>query len=368
MKTLSRYLNRAVIGSTLLIFSALLFLFSFFDLIHELRDLGKGGYHLLQIFVYVALNLPGHVYELFPVAALIGTLSALTQLAAHSELTVMRVSGMPIGTIGRSLMRVGTIFVIVNFIFGEVISPYSDRLAVKLQLEATKSVVATQFRSGLWAKQDKTFINIQEMLPDTSLINLRIYEFDPTYRLKSISLAKRGEYVGNNAWRLSDVEQTLFNGNHVEVRRLNRTDWHSALSPDILGVLLVSPEQMSLWNLTTYIDHLRENNQKTIRYEIAQWQKLTYPFTIPVMILLAVPFSFYQRRSAGAGARIFLGIMLGLVFHLANRLLSELGVLNDWNPILCTLTPGLLFLLAAIAMIRWVEEGKSLTLRLLPRM
>jgi lipopolysaccharide export system permease protein len=125
---------------------------------------------------------------------------------------------------------------------------------------------------------------------------------------------------------------------------------------------------MSLWNLTTYIDHLRENNQKTIRYEIAQWQKLTYPFTIPVMILLAVPFSFYQRRSAGAGARIFLGIMLGLVFHLANRLLSELGVLNDWNPILCTLTPGLLFLLAAIAMIRWVEEGKSLTLRLLPRM
>ena len=356
MGILSRYIAREVVASTALVFTALLILFSFFDLIHELADLGKGSYNLAHIFLFVLLSMPSHVYELFPIAALIGALYAMTVLAASSEITVMRVSGMSMAAMAGSLLRVGIVFVIVTFVFGEVVVPLCEKVAHQRRLQAMNSLVATQFRSGLWVKDDKSFINIQEMMPDTTLLNLKVYEFDSNHRLKSISFARRGEYLGKNLWRISDVEQTLFVGERVRLRKLAHSDWNSVLTPNILGVLLVVPEQMSIWSLRTYLEHLRENNQKTIRHEIALWSKMVYPFAIPVMLLLATPFSAYQRRSGGVGGKIFIGIMVGLGFHLLNRLFSNLGVLNDWNPIFSTVTPSLLFLFLALGAMYRVER------------
>ncbi|MHB0986686.1 MAG: LptF/LptG family permease, partial [Sulfuricella sp.] len=127
-------------------------------------------------------------------------------------------------------------------------------------------------------------------------------------------------------------------------------------TPDILNVLLVVPEQMSAWNLYFYVQHLRENKQKTTRYEIALWSKLAYPFASLVMIMLALPFAFYQGRSGGVSAKIFTGIMLGLAFHLLNRLFSHLGLLNDWPPMFSAIFPTLAFLGAAMAMMWRVEK------------
>ena len=72
MRTLTRYVSRDVLFSTLLIFTALLMLFSFFDLINEMKDVGKGNYTLTAALLFVTLNIPSRLYELFPVAALAG--------------------------------------------------------------------------------------------------------------------------------------------------------------------------------------------------------------------------------------------------------------------------------------------------------
>ena len=94
MSVLFRYLAREVYLAVALVLAAFLGLFAFFDFVNELEDVGKSGYQLYDAAVYVALILPGRVYELFPVAVLIGTLYALATLARHSEITVMRASGM----------------------------------------------------------------------------------------------------------------------------------------------------------------------------------------------------------------------------------------------------------------------------------
>jgi lipopolysaccharide export system permease protein len=356
VKILNRYLGHEVFYSTFLVLAALLMLFGFFDLIHELGDLGKGNYRLLNILAYVALSVPGHVYELFPVAVLIGTLFALAQLTAHSELTVMRVSGWSMTRIAFSLARAGVLFAVLTFVFGEFIAPPSQRVAQQLRLKATSSVVAQEFRSGLWVKDAASFVNIQEVLPDTSLVGVKIYEFDSEYRLRTISFAKRGEYLRDSYWRLTDVVQTKFQPEGAAVSTIPQANWNSVLTPDILNVLLVVPEQMSAWNLYFYIQHLRENRQKTTRYEIALWSKLAYPFAAVVMTLLALPFAYYQARSGGVSAKIFAGIMLGLVFHLFNRLFAHLGLLGDWPPMFSALFPMLAFLAAAIGMMWWVER------------
>ena len=57
-----------------------------------------------------------------------------------------------------------------------------------------------------------------------------------------------------------------------------------------------------------------------------------------------------------ATLKIFSGVMLGVFFHLLNGLFSNLGAINSWSPVLSALTPSALFMLAAMAMIAWVER------------
>jgi lipopolysaccharide export system permease protein len=351
-----RYLAREIYLGTLLVLIAFLALFSFFDLVHELSDLGKGGYQLQHALGYVMLTMPGRAYELFPVAVLIGTLYALTMLARHSEITVLRASGLSTGRMLVALAKIGAVFVVLTFLIGEFVAPPAERMAQQLRLRAMSSVVAQEFRSGLWIKDERAFVNVREVLPDASLRDVRIYEFDDRHELRSISEAKAGEYVPPDHWRLVDVVQTIFEGDRTRVAQIPEMNWQSALDPDILTVLMVDPGRMSLVNLYLYIHHLSENQQKTQRYEIAMWKKLIYPAAALVMMALALPFGYVHDRMGNVSLKVFLGVMLGITFQLLNGLFSSLGVINSWEPVFAALTPSALFLLAATAMTWWVER------------
>lgn len=356
MKVLNRYFMHEVYNGTLLVFAGLLVVFAFLDLVHQLESLGKGNYTLLYILAYVGLEIPGRIYELFPIAALIGTLYALVQLSSYSEITVMRVSGVSAARIALSLLRAGLLFVLLTFVVGEFIVPPSERLASQLRIRALNSVVAQEFRSGLWVKDGTSFINVKEVLPDSGLVGVKIYEFDPNNSLRAISFAREGKYLKDNSWLLSEVEQTRFDASSTQVTHLPQAYWNSVLSPDMLSVLLVVPEQMSAWNLYFYVQHLRDNQQKTSRFEIALWNKLVYPFATLVMMLMALPFAFLNSRMGGVSSKVFGGIMLGLTFHLLNRVFANLGVLHDWTPWLSAAFPTLLFLVAAITYLWWLER------------
>ncbi len=102
-------------------------------------------------------------------------------------------------------------------------------------------------------------------------------------------------------------------------------------------------------SLASYIEHLRENRQKTTRYEIALWQKVLYPVAAVVMMVLAIPFAIQSHRTGGTGAKIVLGILLGLGFHFAGRLFSHVGLLNDWPALVSAGLPTAIFLVVAAA-------------------
>ncbi len=356
MKIIRRYLSAEITASTLLVFAALLMLFAFLDLIHELGELGKGSYRLLHIMAYVLLSVPGHIYELFPIAALIGTLFALAQLVANSEYTVMRISGVSVPRMALTLIQVGLLFSVLTFVIGEFAAPPAEQFAQQLRARAITGVIAQEFRSGLWVKDERSFVNVARVLPDAVLVGVKIYEFDSGHRLRKISQAQRGEYLGKNQWRLREVVQTSFEDNKTHVNRVAEADWRSVLDPNLLSVLLVVPEQMSAWNLYQYVQHLRENNQQTTRHEIAFWNKLIYPFAVLVMMVLALPFAYYQQRVGGIGAKVFAGIMLGIGFVTLGKLFTFLGLLRDWPPFWSAFLPTLLFLALATGMMWWGER------------
>ncbi|MCK9381715.1 MAG: LPS export ABC transporter permease LptG [Sulfuritalea sp.] len=356
MKLYERHLAREIYASTALVLTAFLMLFAFFDLIHELESIGKGDYQLHHALGYVALTLPGRLYELFPIGVLIGTLYALTVLARHSEITVLRAAGLSTRDLLVTLAKIGLVFAGLTLLVGEFVVPPVERAAQQLKLKAMGSLVAQEFRSGLWVRDERAFVNVREVLPDASLQNVRVFEFDDRFQLTSISQAERGHYLPGGTWLLEGVVRTVFSGDAARVERYGQLNWKSALNPDLLAVLLVVPERMSLVNLYLYIRHLSGNQQKTGRYDIAMWKKLFYPLAALVMMALALPFAYMQDRMGAVSIRVFAGIMLGIGFHMLNGLFSSLGAINSWPPFFSAITPSVLFLMTAAGMIWWVER------------
>jgi lipopolysaccharide export system permease protein len=305
----------------------------------------------------VLLSVPNHVYEAFPIAALIGSLFALAHLVASSEYIVMRTSGVSLTRLNLALAGLGLAFGVVTFVFGEFIGPPAEQLAYRLRSHAIAGIIAQEFRSGLWIKEGRNFVNVGQITADAQLSKIRIYEFDEDYRLRILKLADHGRYVGERTWRLTDVIETSLDPSGTHVRTIPELDWVSVLEPRLLSMLVVQPNQMSAWSLYSYAQFLRENKQNPLRYEVALWTKLMYPVAVVVMMILAVPFASFQRRQGGVGAKIFVGIMLGLAFIVMNRLFGTLAVLNEWPAALAAMLPTFLLLTLALTMM-WRQERR----------
>ncbi len=359
MKTLTRYIGREVLSAILLIFSALVILFAFFDLIHELGDVGRGGYTISSALLFVGLQLPSRMYELFPVASLIGTLFALAQLVASSEYTVMRASGASLLQVGWSLVRIGIPLSIVTFLAGEFVAPQATQLSRSVRAQAlgdTSRVIAQQFRSGFWFKQDQTFVNIRSVLADLTLVGITIYEFDDDFRLRNVRTADAGSFGGNGQWHLKAVRTTEIALTGTKTTQTDSLTWNSVLRPSLLTVYQVAPEKLEINTLWDNIRLLGSGTSKTTRFEIAFWNKVFYPAAVLVMMIVALPFSYFQRRQGGVGFRVFAGTMLGLSFFLTGRLFSNLGVLNDWPALFSATFPLVVFIAMTVSMLWWLER------------
>ena len=355
-RTIERYLARQIYAAVGFVLLGFLALFAFFDLIKELSDLGTGDYHLQQVFTYVLLSMPAHAYELFPVVVLIGTLYVLAHLASNSEYTVMRGSGLSPVRAAVSLAKIGLAFVVLIFVVGEWVSPYAEEQAQKLKQRSMSELIGQDLQSGLWFKDEGLFINVREAREAKFLQGVKIFQFDGDYRLQQTTAAHTAEYRGQGLWVLTEVVQTRFTPEGPRTARFPQLELRSRVTPDMLDALLVRPERMSAYALHKYTQHLAGNRQKTERYEIAMWKKLFYPLATLVMMALALPFAYMQARAGMVGFKVFLGIMLGIFFHMLNGLFAHIGLLQNWPPFAAAAVPSAAFLCAGVAMMWWVER------------
>ncbi len=358
MSLLSRYFFKELTVFVVFTLAGLLGLYTFFDLIAELAELGKGGYRLLDAVLFVLMRAPGNAYELMPIAVLIGAIFALASLSGHSELTVMRAAGVSVRRLLAWLLLTGAVYATLTVALGEFVVPQAERWANQHRLSATKKMLVGEFRSGVWVKDDRQIVNIGEMLPDLTILGVRIYEFGDKLELSRIIESQTGRHE-NGRWRLDTVRETRFGKDLQAINMVTPAtlEWRTAITPEMLAVLLVSPDQMSARALYSYIDHLERNKQETGRYQLALWGKLFYPLACLSMMVIALPFAQGQRRSANVGTQLFIGILAGLAFHFLNRVVVFLGQLNQWPAPLVVSIPTLLFMALALVLL-WRQERR----------
>jgi len=362
MKTIRRLVYREVAAAVLFVSVGFLALFFFFDFVEELPNLGKGAaaYRLTQALLYVALRIPNHLYELLPIAVLIGTIFVMARLAQSSEYTILRTSGLGPWRALRTLLVLGVVFTLLTFAMGDYVAPAADRTAqlLKARLEGRLSIGQT----GAWLKERQLYhsynVNVGGLTPEGHLTNVRIFEADSRGYLVSITHAASARFGDDGAWMLEQAERTEFGSGEgpprVERLRHPTLRWPTEITPEMVSVALLKPDRMSTIALFQYIRHLEANAQTSQRYEIEFWRKVFYPLSCLVMVVLALPFAYLHFRSGNITTYVFGGVLIGISFFLLNNVFGYIGNLRNWLPWLAAGAPGLIYTGLSLGAFGWL--------------
>jgi lipopolysaccharide export system permease protein len=356
----------------LLVLAIVLSLDFLFAFIGEMDELAS-RYQVFEALVFVITTLPRRIYDYLPLGAFMGCLVGLGAMAKNSELVVIRAAGVSTGRIVLSAMKPALVVVLIGLLLGEFVAPFTEKIAQSQRavLQGAESNVASH--QGLWHREGDTFMHFNAVEPNGVLHGVSLQYYDAKRELHKSRFAKRAIYQ-RGAWLLEDVVETRFipsvslspekvvpikvtdsdarvTGDEARIKTgkegLGRTvvaryaslPWPTELSPSVLSVLIVKPDNLSISGLYTYANYLREQDLSSAEYMMSFWKKILQPVSTAVLVLVAISFVFGPLRSVTMGFRVFSGVVVGLLFKYAQDLLGPSSLVFGFNPIYATLVP-----------------------------
>jgi len=363
LKTIRHLIYGEAVNAVALVSFGFLALFFFFDFAEEIQSVGRYsavGYGLVPALTFVTLLIPTHLYELLPIAVLIGTIFVMARLAQSSEYTILRTSGLGPGRALKILLMLGLGFVLLTFVVGDYVAPVADRTAQLLKARYQGHLTVGQ--TGAWLKErqgaTQYAVNVGALESDGHMQSVRIFEFDRQGSLLSMMQAQSADF-SENAWILNRVERTVLvnrDTDHAQIERREKDHfrWPNQISAEMLAAALLKPERMKTIDLYKYIAHLDANAQSAQRYEIEFWKKVFYPLSCLVMVVLALPFAYLHFRSGSIASYVFGGVMAGISFFLLNNVFGYVGNLQSWQPWVTAALPGLIYSLLSLTALGWL--------------
>jgi lipopolysaccharide export system permease protein len=345
---LDRYIGRNILNTILMTLFMLVSLSGIIKFVDQLRNIGQGDYSAASAGIYTLLSIPKDLEIFFPMAALLGALLGLGVLASRSELVVMQASGFTRMQIAASVMKTAIPLVLLTMAIGEWVAPKGEQIARNFRAQKMYGGSLLSTQSGLWAKDGSDFIYIQRVSGDNELTGVNIYHFDGQDHLLSVRYAATATYEGN-LWRLSQVDESdLTNPKQVTGSQTLTGEWKTNLTPEKLGVVAMNPDSLSISGLHDYSKYLRQSGQESSRYELNMWDKIFAPFSVAVMMLMALSFIFGPLRSVPMGVRVVTGIFFGFVFYVLDQIFGQLSLVYSMPPVIGALLPSILFLLISV--------------------
>ncbi|SFF44490.1 lipopolysaccharide export system permease protein [Fontimonas thermophila] len=349
MSLLSRYLVRTILGFTALTGFALVAIYTFISFVAEIDEVGQGGFGMLQLLWYTLMMVPSGLYALMPIIALLGTLMGLGALAAQNEINAMRASGVTLLHLGRATLAAGALLGILALVLGDWLAPAATLAARAYKTEARYAVGGSVTARPVWLRDGPHIVHIRALRSENEIADVDIYTLSPELALTQVMNVESATY-GDGRWQLHGVRVTRFGDTHIQAERIDTMEWAGSLSPEVLRLFVLNANSLTTPGLLRLIAYMRDNGLDARNYRLSLWRKLVAPLTVMAMMLFAVPFVLGSQRGGGAGQRLLIGILIGLVFYVVNEVTASLGQLYGWSPALAAGLPTLL--MAALAVVR----------------
>ncbi|MDV2080473.1 LPS export ABC transporter permease LptG [Marinobacter xestospongiae] len=350
MRKLDRYVMRTVGGAMLLVMMVVLSLDLIFAFIAELDD-AEADYQTLQALLYVFMTLPRRIYDYLPLGAFMGCLVGLGAMASSSELTVIRAAGVSIRRIIWSAMKPTLLVVVIGLLIGEYVAPPFERMAQSQKAVAQGAGSNIASARGIWHREGDTFIHLNAVQPNGVLHGVSLFRFSDRRSMVTATFAERAIHQGDH-WLLQNAVTTRFHPQSTEREAHQQLRWDTGLSPEVLSVLIVKPENLSMSGLFTYASYLDQQELSSASYWLAFWKKVLMPVGTAVMVLVAISFVFGPLRSVTMGFRVFTGLIVGLLFKYMQDLLGPMSLVFGFDPILAILVPILINAVVGVLLMR----------------
>lgn len=344
------YLWRTALFGIFITWISLVLLDSFFGYLNELGDTSPTtNYGTLQALTYIVYTIPRRLYDFFPTATLIGSLLGLGNLAANSELIAMRAAGLSIRKITIYILQLGIILSAAIFVMGEWGVPKSELAARTFKIEKQEARITVKGEAGLQIKEQNRIIEVGKILSEKELHDIAIRYIDKEKGgFTQFTYATKAVREDGGSWKLFNVEKHMISDDFIQYTSQKESLETSLVPDDRLHIATAEPEQLSTATLASFIENLEQNNLNTTRYELAFWSRFAAPLSTLVMLIVALPFIFGSQRHANAGQRIFIGILIGVLFYILSRALNNIGIVYGVSPILSAFLPLLIFLAAGL--------------------
>ena len=342
MGKLGMYVARTVVGYTLLVMTVLLALGALFLFLGQQDDIGTGSYSATQALLFVALSLPSYLFQLLPVAALIGSLLGLGNLARGSELVVMRASGVTTARFCLWLGAAGLVIALAMFAIGEYVAPPLGQYARQMKVFSKFNEFSLAGNKGTWVRDGNIIISVDQQSAENRFGGIKVFELDGQRRLTTVGRAESARLAKDRVWRLENYAETDFVDGGTRASRKDKVELSTGLSPEFLGLAVVEPESMGMADLRSYIAHLQRNDLESSRFQAAFWSRLARLVAVLLVIILALPFALGSLRNTGQGARTVIGVLIGAAFVLLSQTLESSGHLFNLAPWLVGWLPTLL--------------------------
>ena len=332
-------------------FALLMIVFTFFDLI---GDILRNHPPLATVGAYLVNLTPSMLYLIAPLAVLIAALVSFSVLNRNSEIVAMKATGISIYRLVIPIVSIALILAISLFLFSEYYLPQANR-----RQEALRNVIKgrppqtylhpeQKWMFGQPRPGEPARIFYYELFdPDTREFgNLSVFEFDPSnFALTRRIFAGRAAWDDqSNSWQFeSGWVRDIEDGKPKDYREFLKTTFAEIHEPpDYFQKEDRQSQEMNFGELDHYIRDLRQSGFDTMRLRVALWQKLSYPLTAVVMVLLAIPFALSMgRRGSIAGIAVAIGV--ALAFRVVDGLFGAMGNVDYLPAALAAWSSDILF-------------------------
>lgn len=312
---IDRYIAKAFVANfamSLLVFVSLFVSIDFMTTMNSYSNVS------IQVLVdFYRYSLPAIIYQMIPVASIIGTVFTISGLNRNNELVALYSCGLSLARISLPILVVVSLISCISYWMSDQVLPsfaQKKNYVYFVEMKQRPGLYSTVKTDRIWYRSKNVLFNIKTLIPEAKKAQgLSMYYFDNAWKLIQLIRADSVDILGRE-WKLRNGTVTVFaeESSFPFTKTFDEKTIQMDEDTGDLSTSTNSSEQLSVSQLNSFIKKNKEAGLDTTRYEIDLHSKFSFAFASLVMSLLGIPFSLARVRSGGTVLNF--GICIGVTF------------------------------------------------------